>query len=236
MVGVAPGGASSFFTEALRSSTPSLPGCWSTFRAASSCGRFPVGRRLWHKNGVMTRQRPRRASPPLDESKLNELALRYVGRFSTTRAKLRSYLARKLRERGWEGTNEPDPARIADRFAAQGYVDDAAYALAKSEALTGRGYGRRRVLEKLRAAGVAEEDGAAAREHAQAEAVTAALRFAKRRRLGPFAASMVGDPKEREKALGAMVRAGHGFGLARAIIALPPGADIDIEELSESGR
>ena len=64
----------------------------------------------------------------------------------------------------------------------------------------------------------------------------AALRFAKRRRLGPFAAAMVGDPKEREKALGAMVRAGHGFGLARAVIALPPGADIDIEELSESAR
>jgi len=177
----------------------------------------------------------RRTPTPLNESRLNELALRYVGRFSTTRAKLRSYLARKIRERGWDGARDPDLARIADRFAEQGYVDDAAYALAKSEALTGRGYGKRRVLEQLRAAGVAEEDGAAAREHAQAEAVAAALRFAKRRRLGPFAASTISDPKEREKALGAMVRAGHGFGLARTIIALPPGADIDIEELSESG-
>src|SRR5258708_304046 len=177
----------------------------------------------------------RRTPTPLNESRLNELALRYVGRFSTTRAKLRSYLARKIRERGWDGAREPDLARIADRFAEQGYVDDAAYALAKSEALTGRGYGKRRVLEQLRAAGVAEEDGAAAREHAQAEAVAAALRFAKRRRLGPFAASTISDPKEREKALGAMIRAGHGFGLARAIIALPPGADIDLEELSESG-
>ena len=180
----------------------------------------------------MTRQRPRRASPPLDESKLNELALRYVGRFSTTRAKLRSYLARKVRERGWEGTNEPDPARIADRFAAQGYVDDAAYALAKSEALTGRGYGKRRVLEKLRAAGVGDDDSAAAREHADQEAIAAALRFAKRRRIGPFATEALSDPREREKALGAMVRAGHGFGLARAIVALAPGAEIDIDQLS----
>jgi regulatory protein len=173
---------------------------------------------------------------PLDESRLNELALRYVGRYSTTRAKLRSYLARKIRERGWDGARAPDCARIADRFAEQGYVNDAAYALAKSEALTGRGYGKRRVLEKLRAAGVAEEDGTAAREHAEAEAVAAALRFAKRRRIGPFAAAAIRDPREREKALGAMIRAGHGFGIARAIIALPPGADIDIEELSESGR
>jgi regulatory protein len=184
----------------------------------------------------MTQPRPRLTLLPLDESRLNEIALRYVGRYSTTRAKLRSYLARKIRERGWDGAREPDLARIAQRFAEQGYVDDAAYALAKSEALTGRGYGKRRVLEKLRAAGVAEEDGAAASEHAEAEAVAAALRFAKKRRIGPFAASLVHDPKEREKALGAMVRAGHGFGLARAIIALPPGADIDVEELSESGR
>ena len=178
----------------------------------------------------------RRTTTPLNESRLNELALRYVGRFSTTRAKLRACLARKIRERGWDGAREPDLARIADRFAERGYVDDAAYALAKSEVLTGRGYGKRRVLEQLRAAGVAEEDSAAAREHAQAEAVAAALRFAKRRRLGPFAAAMIGDPKEREKALGAMVRAGHGFGLACTIIALPPGADIDIEDLSESAR
>jgi len=172
--------------------------------------------------------------PPLDESKLNELALRYVGRFATTRAKLRSYLVRKIRERGWAGAREPDLARLAERFAEQGYVDDAAYALAKSEALTGLGYGKRRVLEKLRAAGVEDDDGARARDHADAEAVAAALRFAKRRRIGPFATQTLRDPKEREKALGAMVRAGHSFRLGWAIIALAPGADIDSEQLSES--
>jgi regulatory protein len=58
--------------------------------------------------------------PPLDEGRLNELALRYVGRFATTRAKLRSYLGRKLRERGWDGTREPEIAANAERFAAQG--------------------------------------------------------------------------------------------------------------------
>jgi regulatory protein len=180
----------------------------------------------------MTRQRPHRASPPLDESKLNELALRYVGKYSTTRSKLRSYLARKVRERGWDGAREPDLGRIADRFAEQGYIDDAAYALAKSEALTNRGYGKRRVLQSLRSAGVEDADGVAAGEHADAEAVAAALRFARRRRIGPFAVQAPRDPGEREKALAAMVRAGHSFGLARAIVALAPGADIDIDQLS----
>jgi regulatory protein len=180
--------------------------------------------------------RARRAVPPLDENGVNELALRYVTRFATTRSKLRSYLSRKIRERGWDGARDPDLAAIADRFAGQGYVNDAAYALAKSEALTGRGYGKRRVLETLRAAGVDEEDGAEARGHAEREAVSAALRFARRRKIGPFAAVAVRDPKALEKALGAMVRAGHGFALARAIVLLAPGADVDMDALSERAR
>jgi len=184
----------------------------------------------------MASLRGRRALPPLDESGLNELALRYVGRFATTRAKLRSYLARKIRERGWDGAREPDLARIADRFADQGYIDDAAYALGKSAALTGRGYGKRRVLQTLRAAGVEEQDGAAARKHADSEAVSAALRFAQRRRIGPYAETAPRDPREREKALAAMIRAGHGFALARAIVELSPGVDVDEEELAQRTR
>lgn len=177
-----------------------------------------------------------RALPPLDQARLNELALRYVGRFATTRAKLRSYLARKVRERGWDGAGEPDLAAIADRFAERGYVDDSAYALAKSQSLTSRGYGARRVLQTLRAAGVDEEHGAEAREHADSEAVSAALRFARRRRIGPYAAEAVSDPRQRQKALAGMVRAGHGFGLARAVLALAPGADINLEQLSAETR
>jgi regulatory protein len=182
----------------------------------------------------MTPARGRRERPALDHNKLDELALRYVERFATTRAKLRDYLRRKLRERGWTGEREPDVAAIAERFAALGYVDDAAYASNKARSITSRGYGRRRLDQKLWAAGVADADGEEARSHADEEAVTSALRFAERRRLGPFAPAPCRDPKEREKALGAMVRAGHGFGLSRAIIALPPGAEINPDQLRES--
>lgn len=180
--------------------------------------------------------RRQRTLPPLDEARLNELALRYVSRFATTRAKLRSYLARKLRERGWDGAREPDLARIAERFAEQGYVDDSSYAMAKSQSLTGRGYGKRRLLDALRAAGVEEAESADARDHAEAEAVSAALRFARRRRIGPFAASEPRDPKERDKALAAMIRAGHSFEIAKAVVALPPGEDSNIDQLFQLVR
>jgi regulatory protein len=173
--------------------------------------------------------------PPLDEAALQELALRYAGKYATTCSKLRAYLMRKLRERGWDGARQPDLDALANRFAELGYVDDAAYALSQSRSLVTRGYGKRRLADKLRLAGVEEGDGAAARAHAEAEAVGAALRFAERRRLGPFASAPVERP-QREKWIAAMVRAGHPFPLARSIAGMHPGAEINEDQLSEFAR
>lgn len=185
---------------------------------------------------AMAARRPRsepRQPKPLNEQTLGPLALRYVERFATTRHKLGIYLQRKLRERGWDGAEPADLESLGERFADLGYVDDAAFALAKARALGQRGFGRRRLIDTLRVAGVGEDDGAAARDHADGETVDAALRFAKRRRIGPFAAVAPIDPKARDKAIGAMLRAGHGFALAQAIVGLAPGAAFDRDELGE---
>lgn len=182
----------------------------------------------------MPAPRVRRPRPPLDSAKLDELALAYVGRFATTRAKLSSYLKRKIAERGWSGVRSPEIDAIVGRLEGLGYVDDAAFALAKSRSLTGRGYGERRVRQALHAAGVGEEHSHQAREHASSEAVEAAVRYARRRRLGPFGARLEGDGRAaRERALASMIRAGHGFGLAKAILALEPGSEVDIDALAE---
>ena len=174
--------------------------------------------------------RTRRQRPPLDEASLNELALRYVGRFATTRAKLAQYLSRKVRERGWAGGGDPPVDALVAKCVMNGFVDDGAYAVSKARSLSGRGYGAGRVRQSLRAAGVADEDAAEARQLADAEAVEAALRFARRRRVGPFAAEK-GDRPAQERAIGAMVRAGHSFALSRAIVDLEPNASVDPAEL-----
>ena len=166
--------------------------------------------------------RQRKPRPPLNPARLGELALHYVSRFATSRAKLATYLGRKIRERGWETEPQPDIAALVERLARLGYVDDAAFALAKSRSLTSRGYGVGRVRAALYGAGIGDEEAAPARDHASARSVDAALHFARRRRIGPYAGGEMG-PKERQRALGAMVRAGHDFALAKAIVALPPG-------------
>ena len=196
---------------------------------------FPLGEAVWHKKGDMALSKARRALPPLQQAALHELALRYVGKYATTRAKLRAYLSRKLRERGWDGEREPDLEALANRFAELGYVDDASYALGQSRSLTSRGYGKRRLADKLRSAGVEEGDSAAANDHADGEAVAAALRFAQRRRLGPFAA-VAADRLQREKWIAAMVRAGHDYGLSRMITSMNPDQVIDVDELCSRMR
>jgi len=180
----------------------------------------------------MAPSRSIRTRPPLDSRRLEDLALRYVGRYATSRAKLVGYLSRKVRERGWGADSEPDFDALANRFSELGYVDDAAFALAKSQSLTGRGYGKRRLEERLRLAGIGDEDGSAAREHADANAVDAAIRFAERRRIGPYGASD-GDPRTRERSLAAMVRAGHSFNLARVIVDWPADRSVEQQEIAD---
>jgi regulatory protein len=164
----------------------------------------------------------KRERPPLDAAKLDELALGYVGRFATTRAKLRRYLERKLFERGWSGGDPPPVERIVERLADSGFVDDAGFADGRGAALTRRGYGVRRVAAALRDAGIDEASGADAIASAHEAEWESALAFARRRRIGPFAAAEA-DRKGRERAVAALLRAGHPMALARRIASAAPG-------------
>ena len=183
----------------------------------------------------MTSPRPPRSPPPpLDSAALERLALRYVERFATTRGKLADYLRRKVRERGWDGA-PAEPDAIAARMAELGYVDDRAWAEAKAAALGRHGLGARRVSGALQAARVDEDDRAAVAPDVAARAVDAALAFARRKRLGPWARAE-GDRAARDKAFAAMMRAGHPTDLARRIVALPPGDEPDADLLRDDLR
>ena len=161
-------------------------------------------------------RRERRPPRPLDRERLNELALAYLARFATSAAKLEAYLRRKLRERGWDGEEEPPVAALVERCVAAGYVDDAAYARSKAGSLRRRGYGTRRIDQSLGAAGIAAE----LREEVRAtlaEERAAALALARKRRLGPFGDRPF-DRQGREKQLAVLLRAGHRLDIARQVV------------------
>lgn len=152
---------------------------------------------------------------------LERLALEYAGRYATSRAKLAAYLARKIRERGWAGEDPPPIDALVERFAGLGYVDDRLVADVRGRSLAARGYGPRRLDSALKGLGIGEEDAADARNTAEAGAWEAALAFARRRHIGPFATG-VQDDAARRRAFNAMVRAGHAIDTIRKITDLAP--------------
>ena len=216
-------------------------------------GRAEPGDDVRANDGKRARKPKKRK--PLDEATLRDLALSYVARFSTTGAKLEQYLARKLRERGVaedaDGrVMELDVAGLVSDFVTRGYVDDDAYARAKSRDLTARGYGAKRVEQALWAAGVEEpvrEDNAPS----EAASRRAAMLLAKKRRFGPYGLppldnegqeteeTLAANRKQREKQVAAMLRAGHSFEHVRFIMDASQVDDIEtwlIEAEDEEDR
>ena len=178
------------------------------------------------------------------------MALAYVARFATSAGKLEAYLARKLRERGWEVAEEEPLSDTAmaegraavagaiARFVNVGYVDDAGYARMRAGSLSRRGMGGRRIAEDLSAARIAEDIRDEVRPGEWA-ARAAALVCAKKRGLGVFARRPVdlGDRAIRQKQMAAMLRAGHSMDYARALLNAPDAAAAEawVEEAREEG-
>lgn len=132
------------------------------------------------------------------------------------------YLERKLRERGWvEGAPLPDLVSMVAEFDRLGYVDDAAFAKARANAMLRRGYGASRLNAALRHAGIDVEQAKAVAELGPDSAHEAAMTFAKRKRLGPFGRPLA-DTKARPRAFAAFIRAGHSYEIARKILELEP--------------
>jgi len=170
-------------------------------------------------------ERSRKPRPPLDAEGLERLALFYAGRYATTRAKLGAYLQRKIRERGWACSKQPEVEQLVERFVELGYIDDRAFASARAASLQRRGYGERRLDQALYAAGIEPADAADAKAQAQRGAWESAVRFAERKRIGPFReAKTEPDRAALQKALAAMLRAGHPMEMALKLVRARPGA------------
>lgn len=179
----------------------------------------PAGRRRRpHKPREYKPREPR----PIDAAQLQELAVGYAARYSTTAAKLRRYLQRKLGERVWTPETPADIDALVARIVTLGYVDDRAYAASKQRDLTARGFGAGRVKGALNAAGVSRDNIAAALapdDEAPADPYAPAIAFARRRRFGPFAREGTpADPARRSRELAAMARAGHDFAVAKRVL------------------
>jgi regulatory protein len=150
------------------------------------------------------------ASPALDshDQRALDLAYRYLGRRDRTVAEMRHYLEGK----------RVDPAAITTTVAelsSQGYLDDARYARRFAEERRELDHwGAERIERRLLAAGVDPDLVAAAlAQRASGDELAAAVALLRRRFPTPPA-----DDRERNRALGVLVRKGYESELAHEAV------------------
>ena len=178
---------------------------------------------------------PRPSSPPaVTPAALETAALRYLERYASSVANLRRVLMRRIERAARAGAidREEGRARVAalvERLRERRLVDDNTYADGRARSLSRQGRSRAAIARRLAAKGV-ESDAVEAALAALAEAgetdLHAALRFAKRRRLGPFRAAKE-RALRRERDLAALGRAGFSYEVARAVVDAPSADTVD---------
>ena len=176
-------------------------------------------------------RKSKQPSVPPDERSLREAAVTHLARYETTRDALLRVLNRRIDRWGRE-TQDPDPAlldaaralaaRTVAALAEAGALDDARFAARRASvhARTGRSARLSRVL--LAASGVPAEIAAQAATRDEDLELESAALHARKRRLGPFAATPAQDPAQRRRALASFARAGFTSATARRILDLDP--------------
>jgi len=133
-----------------------------------------------------------------------DLAYRYLGHRDRTAAEVRARLEAK-------GVEPPVVDEVVEELSRQGYVDDARYAKRFAEdRRTIDAWGAERIERRLLAVGIAPALVASAlQERGTGEELEAAVAVLRRR----FARAPSGD-RDRERALGLLVRKGYDLELA----------------------
>lgn len=163
------------------------------------------------------------AQKPVHVRMMNK-AVHYLSRYTTSRHKLaqilRRYASRKLEEHDPQDINAAIQQTL-NKCSQLGYIDDRQFAV--TTARSQRRFGRSQAAIKQRLRQHALDDGIIEQALAEADEdiidgdLKAAIRFAQRRRLGPFANRTSGSQqnldsqRRRQRDLGAFARAGFSM-------------------------
>lgn len=179
-----------------------------------------------------------RKQRPVTAASLENAALHYLGRFTSSSANLRRILLRKVaRAAGGDG-DAAEGARLVEeliaRYMRSGLLDDRAYAAQAASSLTRRGASRFAIGGKLAQKGVAAElvkEAIEVLDESGRTEIAAACAFVRRRRLGPYRPAEA-QAAWRRKDIASLARAGFGIEVARRVVAA---ADIDALDALATG-
>ena len=176
---------------------------------------------------------PRKVTP----KSLENAALYYLQRFSSSSENLRRVMMRRVyRSAKHHDTDPEEGAEILDalikRYNEVGLLNDAQFAKARAGGLNRRGSSARAIRAKLAEKGVAKEviDETLERlkDEDQDPELSAAVTLARKRRLGPF--RVTDDRLEfKEKDMAILARAGFNYSVAQKIIAAETSDELEEE-------
>ncbi len=185
----------------------------------------PQNKGKFAKRPTPRQQKAKRISP----SYLENSALYYLQRFDSTAENLRRVLTRKVKRSIALGNTELDMDEAmgwinnaVQKMQRLGYVDDVRTATFKARNMFHRGTAPAMIRRKLSMAGAGEEaigqamDGLT-EDNGDNLSIQAAIRLAKRRRLGPFRTPEARQDR-RDKDLAALARSGFDLDTARQVI------------------
>jgi len=168
---------------------------------------------------------------------LERAALHYLERYASSAANLRRILMRRVFKSAKAHDTDPEEGAVMVdtlivRYQESGLLDDANYSRMRAETMHRRGTSARMTRMKLASKGVASDDIDSALE-ALAETVqepdlSAAVNYARRRRLGPWRQTKREDNRDRD--LASMGRQGFSYATARKIV---DAEDVDALESPE---
>jgi regulatory protein len=161
---------------------------------------------------------------PRQKLNLVPVALAYIARYAASTARLRLVLKRKADRRTSTWETPPLPGEVAAaietavaRLAALGLLNDPEYAAAMARTYRARGESAAMIRARLLAKGIEPGDIAPALGQFEDQEQDAALRFAKRKRLGPYRLRP-GKPDQRQRDIASLCRAGFSVRVARTVI------------------
>jgi regulatory protein len=160
----------------------------------------------------------------MTQTSLEAAALFYLARYASSSGNLRRVLMRKVARSAAYHGDDPAPLKpiveaLVARHCGTGAVNDSLYAESQTRALRRRGGSTRAIVQKLNAKGVPADvvaETAAALAEEEGGDLSAACRFARRRRLGPFRSGGREDHRQRDMA--ALGRAGFQYQVAAKVI------------------
>ena len=169
--------------------------------------------------------RPQQKTPKkISKTYLENAALYYLQRYATSAENLKRVLMRKVkRSCSFHGTQIDDFIPLVDelvaRYMSVGLVDDKSFAQARVTSLRRQGHSGRAIMARLQAKGLTSAQIETALKNVdegeEEPELAAAIAYARRKKLGQWRKKPLKDPKDQQKELAALGRAGFSYEIAR---------------------